>query len=101
MTLVELHVDLSRAADALERIALLLEKLVYPPAPAELKVHQATLDDLHIVTPEDQARMVAQQIAFGELHRVVPGSEAFEKYVLDWEEQQRSLHGEEWQAPDW
>jgi len=101
MTLVELHVDLSRAADALEKIVFLLEKLAFPPPAAEVEVHQATLDDLHIVTPEDQERIAQEQLAFAERYRVVPGSEAFARELAAWEEEQRSLHGQDWQAPDW
>src|SRR5215471_11671633 len=101
MKLLEIQVDLSRVADALERIVFLLEKLVFPPPPADLKIAQATLDDLHVVTPEDQARIQQEQMAFAELHRVLPGSEAFDRELLDWEERQRSIHGEKWQAPDW
>ena len=101
MTLVELHVDVARVANALEKIVSLLEKLVLPPPPADLKIRQATVDDLRIVTPEDQVRMLQEQMAFGELHRVVPGSEAFDRELVVWEQEQRSLHGEEWKAPDW
>jgi hypothetical protein len=100
MTLVELHVDLSRAADALERIVFLLEKLVFPPPPADVKVQQATLDDLHTTSEEDIARMQADQMDFAEKFRVVPGSPAMMQAMVDWEDQQRSIHGEDWQAPD-
>lgn len=102
MTLLELHVDVARVADALERIVFLLEKLVFPPRPADVKVHQATLDDLHTVTPEDVARMGAEQMEFAERFRVVPGTPAMSQAVQEWEAEQRSLYGEDWQAPeDW
>ena len=102
MTLVELHVDLARVADALERIVFLLEKLVFPPPPAEVKIHQATLDDLHTATPEEIARMQAEQMEFAERYRVVPNSPAMMQALMDWETEQRSLYGEDWQAPeDW
>lgn len=102
MTLVEFHVDVGRIADALEKIVYLLEKLVIPPLPADVKVAQATLDDLHIVTPEDTARMKEDQMRFAAIHRVVPNSEAFDAAVLDWEAEQRELHhGEDWKPPDW
>jgi hypothetical protein len=101
MTLFELHVDLSRVANALEKIAHLLEKLVILPLPADVKVTQATLDDLHIVTPEDVERMSAEAQRFAEIHRVVPGSEAFTRELLDWEAEQKELNGETWKAPDW
>jgi hypothetical protein len=102
MTLLELHVDVARVADALERIAFLLERLVFPPSPADVKVHQATLDDLHTVTPEDIARMGAEQMEFAERFRVVPGSPAMMQALQDWEAEQRSLYGKDWQAPeDW
>jgi len=100
MTLVEFHADVSRLADALERIVFLLEKLVFPSAPADVQVHQATLDDLHVFTPEDQARIVAEQAAFAERYRVTPGSPAMMEALRDWEAEQRSVYGEEWQAPD-
>lgn len=102
MTLVELHVDMSRIADALERIQFLLEKLVLTPAPADVKVQQATLDDLHTVTEEDVERIQAEQQAFAERYRVVPGSPAMMQALRDWEAQQRSIYGEDWEAPeDW
>ena len=102
MTLVDLHVDMGRVADALEKIVFLLEKLVFPPAPREVPAYQATLDDLHIVTPEDHERNAQEQMAFAERYRVVPGSEAMAQALADWEDEQRSIHGEAWQAPeDW
>lgn len=102
MTLVEFHVDVGRIADALEKIVYLLEKLVIPPLPADVKVTQATLDDLHIVSPEDVAKMAQDQARFAEIHRVVPGSEAFDAVLLDWEAEQRELHhGEDWKPPPW
>lgn len=100
MTLVELHLDVSRVANALEKIASLLEKLVFEPRPQEVKVHQATLDDLHTVTEEDVARMQAEQMDFAERFRVVAGSPAMMRSLVDWEDQQRSIHGEKWQGPD-
>lgn len=101
MTLVDLHVDMGRVADALEKIAFLLEKLAYPPLPADLKVIQATLDDLHVVSEDDILRQQAEQMAFAELHRVVPGSEAYDQELINWQKQQRNIHGEKWEAPDW
>lgn len=102
MTLVELHVDLARVANALDRIAELLEKLAIPPIPADIKVHQATLDDLHTVSEADLIRMQAEQLAFAERYRVAPNSPAMSEALRDWEEQQRSIHGEGWQPPeDW
>ena len=100
MTLVELHVDVARVADALERIVFLLEKLVFPPAPAEVKVQQATLDDLHSMSEEDYARIQAEQAAFAERYRVVAGSPAMMQALVEWEDEQRSLYGKEWKAPD-
>ena len=47
MTLVEFHADLARVANALDRIAFLLEKLVTVPPEREVRVEQATLDDLY------------------------------------------------------
>lgn len=76
MTLVELKVDLGRVADSLEKIVFLLEKLVFPPPPADVKVTQAKLDDLHIVTPEDTERMREEQAEFAERYQVVPNSPA-------------------------
>jgi hypothetical protein len=99
MTLLELHVDVSRMADALERIVTLLEKLIYPPPPAEVSVHQATLDDLHIVTPQDQERIQQEQAEFAERYRVVPGTPAM-ALALQWEAEQRSLYGQQWEKPD-
>lgn len=101
MTLVELHVDLARVAESLEKIVYLLEKLVIPPLPADVRVTQATLDDLRSITPEDTVRMAEEQMRFAELHRVVPGSEAFDAEFLDWEARQKEIHGEEWKPPDW
>lgn len=102
MTLIELKVDLSRIADSLERVVFLLERLVFPPPPADVKVQQSTLDDLHIITPEGQQRITEEQAAFAERYRVVPGSEAFAQALADWEVEQRSLYGETWEAPeDW
>lgn len=101
MTLLEFHVDMTRIADALEKIVFLLEKLVIPPLPADVRVTQATLDDLHIVAPEDVARMTAEQERFAEMHRVVPGSEAFDAELLAWEAEQKELHGEDWRPPEW
>lgn len=101
MTLFEVHVDLSRIGDALEKIVFLLEKLVFPPLPADVRITQATLDDLRIVTPEETERMAAERQRFAEIHRVVPGSEAFDASLLDWEAEQKELHGENWKPPDW
>lgn len=101
MTLVELHVDVARVADALEKLVFLVEKLVYPPAPMNASVQPATLADLYTPTEQDHLRIKNQQSAFAELHRVMPGSEAFDRELLLWEEEQRRIHGEEWKAPDW
>lgn len=103
MALVELTTDLTRVADALERIAFLLDRLVYPPLAADVKeVHQATLDDLHVVTPEDLERINEEQVAFAQRYRVVPGSEAMALALKAWEDEQRSVYGETWQPPeDW
>lgn len=102
MTLLELKVDLARVADSLEKIVFLLEKLVFPAPPADVKVQQATLDDLHIFTPEDQQRMQEEQAEFAERYQVVPGSEAYAQALQEWEVEQRSIYGEDWQAPeDW
>jgi hypothetical protein len=102
MTLFEFHVELGRVADALEKIVFLLEKLVLLPPAAEVRVQQATLDDLHIVTAEDDQRMREEQQAFAARYCVVPGSEAFARELVSWEEDQRRIHGEQWQAPeDW
>ena len=101
MTLFEIHADVARVATALERIVFLLEKLVFPPEPAEVKVQQATLDDLRVVSPEVTERMHEAQMRFAEFHRVVPNSEAFAYELLAWEEEQRSIHGENWEPPDW
>jgi hypothetical protein len=100
MTLLELHADFSRVADALEKIVFLLEKLVFPPPPADVKVRQATLDDLHTTSEEDIAWMQADQKEFAERFGVVPGSPAMMQVMVDWEDQQRSIHGEDWQRPD-
>src|SRR5215471_15281185 len=102
MTLVELHVEINRVADALEKIVFLLEKLVFPPTNPPVSVQQSTLDDLHIVTPQDHQRNLEEQAAFAERYRVVPGSEAFTYALQLWEEEQRSIYGEAWEAPqDW
>lgn len=101
MTLIEFHADVTRVANALERIVFLLEKLVIPPLPADVSVMKATLDDLHIITPEDAARTAAEQMRFAEIHKVVPGSEAFDSALLAWEAEQRELHGEAWNPPAW
>ena len=102
MALFEIKVELNRVAEALERIVYLLERLVYPPPAGEVKVQQATLDDLHIITPEDQGRIAEEQAAFAERYQVVPGSPAFSQALQEWEEEQRSIYGENWQAPeDW
>jgi hypothetical protein len=102
MTLIEVKVELSRVADSLERLVFLLERLVYPPLPANIHVHQATLDDLKVVTPDDIERMTREQQAFAERYQVVPGSEAMTEALQDWEEAQKRLYGENWQAPeDW
>jgi hypothetical protein len=102
MTLIELHADMSRVADALERIVFLLEKLAFPPLPADIKVHQADLDDLHITTAEAHQRMLDEQQAFAESRQVVPGSEAFMREVINWEREQIELYGKDWKAPqDW
>jgi hypothetical protein len=100
MTLLELHVELGRVADALDKIVFLLEKLIFPPAPAEVKIHQATLDDLHTVTPEDHARIQQEQRTFAERYGVVAGSPAMMRAIVDWETEQRNIYGETWQAPD-
>ena len=102
MTLIEIKVEMGRVADALERIEFLLERLAYPPSSPQAPVQQATLDDLHIVTPEDHQRMAEEQQAFAERHQVVPGSPAMAQALIDWEEAQRNLYGNHWQAPqDW
>jgi len=101
LTLLELHVDLARVANALDRIVFLLEKLVIEPPPRDVRVTQATLDDLHMATPEAIERMAEEQARFAEVHRVVPGSEAFTEELLAWEARQRRLHGEGWKEPEW
>ena len=101
MTLLEVHSDVSRIADALERIVFLLEKLVLDSPPQDVKVVQATLDDLHIIDPEETQRIADAAMRFAELHRVVPGSQAFAEELLYWEAQQKEIHGEKWEAPDW
>ena len=100
MTLLELKVDIGRVADSLEKIVFLLEKLVFPPPPADVKVEQATLDDLRTVAPEDIERMRGEQAEFAERYNVVPGSPAFAQALMHWEEQQKAIYGEEWKAPD-
>jgi hypothetical protein len=99
MTLLEFHADLTRVADSLEKIAFLLEKLVFPPTPADVRVHQATLDDLHVVSPEEVERIQAEQDQFAAAHRVVPGSPAMSREIQAWMEEQKRIHGDEWQAP--
>ena len=99
MTLLEFHADLTRVANSLERIAFLLEKLVFPPQPADVQVHQATLDDLHVISPEDVERIRAEQTEFAERYNVVPDSPAMGREILAWEAEQRRIHGEEWKAP--
>ena len=101
MTLVDLHVDMDRVATALEKLVFLLEKLVFPPPQPELKVQQAQLEDLRVVTPEDTDRMREAQERFAEVYRVVPNSSAFTEALLDYEAEQRSIYGEDWEAPDW
>lgn len=102
MTLVELHVDVARVANALEKIAELLEKLVTEPPPADIQVQQSTLDDLHDTSPEQIVRIQAEQQEFAERYQVMPGSPAMMQALVDWENEQRMLYGEEWQAPnDW
>lgn len=102
MTLFELHVDVGRIADALEKIVFLLEKLVYPPKPPEVKVEQATLDDIHYPSEEEYIRQMAEMQEFAARYHVVPGSEAFGEALLMWEEEQKRLYGDEWQPPkDW
>src|SRR5215471_3003867 len=102
MTLLELHMDVARVANALEKIAELLEKLVTEPPPADIQVQQSTLDDLYDASPERIGRMQAEQQEFAERYRVTPGSPAMRKALMDWEAEQRMLYGEKWQAPkDW
>lgn len=102
MAFIEIRADLKRVAEALEKIVYLLERLVYPPAPADIRVEQATLEDLHVVTPEDQERIREEQTIFAERYQVVPGSEAFAQALQAWELEQRGLYGETWKAPeDW
>jgi|SRR5215472_14599588 len=102
MSLIDIHVEMGRVADALEKIVYLLEKLVLPPPARDVKVHQATVEDLHFVTEEDVMRMQAEQRDFSERNQVAVGSPAMMAAVADWERLQREIHGEEWQAPkDW
>jgi|SRR5215471_20543225 len=102
MTLLELHMDVARVADALEKIVFLLEKLVTEPPAADIRVQQSTLDDLHDASPEQIGRMQAEQQEFAERYRVMPGSPAMMQALVDWENEQRMLYGEKWQAPaDW
>jgi len=104
MTLLEFHADVSRLADALEKLVFLVEKLVFPPPSRDLKVEPATLDDLHSPTEEDTIQMQAEKFAFAEQYQVAPDSPAFSQMVLTWVDQQRSIHGEGWEAPnpkDW
>lgn len=103
MTLIEFHADVSRVADALEKIASLLQQLVYPPSPSEVKVQQATLDDLRTVSEEDILRMREEQSDLAQRYNVVLGSDAFDQAILiDWEKQEKGIHGEGWEAPkDW
>jgi hypothetical protein len=101
MTLLELHLDVARIANALDKIVFLLEKLALDPPEREIKVQQASLDDLHIISPEEAQRMADEAGRFAEIHRVVPGSRAFAEELIAWEDQQKEIHGSEWQAPDW
>lgn len=101
MTLFEFHADVARVANALDRIVFLLEKLVIAPPPRDVRVEKATLDDLHVIEPEEIARMQAERERFAEMHRVVPGSEAFVDDLFAWEAEQRRINGQDWKAPDW
>ena len=101
MTFVEFHADLARVANALERIAHFLEVLAIPVPAGDVKVQQATLDDLHTFSPEDLARQQEEQLLFAERYRVAPVSTAMmEALRIEWEEQQRSIHGESWKPPE-
>lgn len=102
MTLLELNADMGRVADALEKLVFLLERLVFPPPPANLKVQQATLDDLHMPTEESTVKMREEQQQFAERYQVAPNTPAFAQALIYWEEQQKAIYGDEWQAPeDW
>lgn len=101
MTLIEFHADVSRIANALEQLVSLVEKLVCEPPERDVKVQQATLDDLHTTSEEDIARMQAEQADFAERFRVVPGSEAFRRELIAYEVRMREIHGEGWEPPDW
>jgi hypothetical protein len=100
--LLELHADVSRVADALEKLVFLLEKLVFPPQPPEIKVQQATLDDLKTVSEDDIIRMREEQTEFARRYQVMPNSPAFAQALFDWEAQMRGVYGERWEPPqDW
>ena len=94
---------MARLADALERLVFLVEKLVLPPpAPDVNSVHAATLDDLHMPTEEDTIRMQQEQQDFADLRQVMPNTPAFAREMIAWMEEQRYVHGEQWQPPqDW
>jgi hypothetical protein len=102
VTLVELHLDVTRIADALEKLVFLVERMVYPPPPAEIKIQQATMDDLRFVGEEVIMQMQQEKSEFAQRYNVMPDSPAFAQAIQDWESQMRKIHGEEWKAPeDW
>jgi hypothetical protein len=101
MTILEVHADLGRVAKALERIADLLHRLAYPPPPAEIKVQQATLEDLHIVTPADVAKMEEEKKEFAARYGVMPDSEAMLAVLQhQWEQEHRGSYGNT-ESIDW
>ena len=100
MTILEFHADLARVADSLEKIAFLLEKLAFPPPPADLKVQQATLDDLKYVDEAAILQQKQEQQEFAERFQVVPDSPAFQRELVAWVTEMRMIHGEQWQPPE-
>jgi hypothetical protein len=93
---------MGRVADALEKLVFLLEKLVFPPPPRDVKVIQADLDDLKVVGEEEILKMREEKTEFARRYQVMPDSPAFGQAILDWENQMRNIHGEEWRPPeDW
>jgi hypothetical protein len=101
VTILEVHADVSRIADSLEKLVFLLEKLVFPPPPPDLKVEQATLDDLRYVGEEEILKMQREKQALAERFNVIADSPAFVAAAQQWEIDQRRIHGEAWEPPDW
>jgi hypothetical protein len=93
MTLLEVTANLQTINTLLERIAIALERIagpaIQPPSPPQ----QSTLRDYTVFDDEELARAKQASETFAAQNMLVPGSPAYLKAVVDFEELVREMSG--------